>query len=62
MTEPVNIIYPPPRTGLPYLVVTLAENGVEIVATRTPTEARALAVKLTRKRPAKPKPEGEVLS
>jgi hypothetical protein len=60
MTEPMNVIYPPPRSGLPYLVVTIAEKHVEIIPARTPTEARSLAVKLARKRSTKPKLKAEV--
>jgi hypothetical protein len=31
MTEPVNVIYPPPRDGLPFLVVTLAGKELEVI-------------------------------
>jgi hypothetical protein len=35
MTEPVNVIYPPPRDGLPFLVVTLAGKELEVIPART---------------------------
>ena len=62
MTEPVNVIYPPPRDGLLFLVVTLAGKELVVIPTRTKTEARLRAVRLTRERAAKPNLKAEVLN
>ena len=46
MTETTSTIYPLPRPGLPYLVVTFEGRGlVEASPARTRDEARAAAVR-----------------
>ena len=45
MPESVHTIYPPPRSGLPYLVVTFSGEKVLAVPARTSTEARSLAAR-----------------
>jgi hypothetical protein len=62
ITEPVNVIYPPPRDELPFLVVTLAGKELEVIPTRTETEARLRAVRLTWERAAKPNLKAEALN
>ena len=52
MTEAINVIYPPPRGGLRYLIVTLVGQDAEIIPARNQMEARSLAVSLSRKKPA----------
>ena len=45
MTEATSTIYPPPRPGLPYLVVTFAEGAVVAQPAETRVEARATAAR-----------------
>ncbi len=40
-------IYHPPKSGMPYLVVTLSPEGVSVVAVSSKDEARILASKKT---------------
>jgi hypothetical protein len=42
-------IYHPPKSGMPYLVVTVAPDGVTATAVATKDEARMLASKKTLK-------------
>jgi hypothetical protein len=60
MIDPVNVIYPPPRDGLPFLVVTFAGKELEVIPACTKTEARLRAVDLTRKQAAKRKLRAEI--
>jgi hypothetical protein len=54
MAEPVSVIYPPPREGLPFLIVTiLTADKVVVVPTRSRNDARAAVTKLSRTRRAK---------
>ena len=54
MAEPVSVIYPPPREGLPFLIVTiLPADKVVVVPTRSRNDARAAVTKLSRTRRAK---------
>jgi hypothetical protein len=45
MTDSQTVIYPPPRRGLPHLVVTISDNAVVAHAAATKLEARAMASK-----------------
>ena len=42
-------IYHPPKSGMPYLVVTVSPEGVSVVAVSSKDEARILASKKTLK-------------
>jgi hypothetical protein len=42
-------IYHPPKSGMPYLVVTLSPDGVNVTAVSSKDEARILASKKTLK-------------
>ena len=42
-------IYHPPKSGMPYLVVTVSPDGVVVTAVETKEEARILASKKTLK-------------
>jgi hypothetical protein len=42
-------IYHPPKSSMPYLVVTVSSEGVSAVAVSSKDEARVLASKTTRK-------------
>jgi hypothetical protein len=42
-------IYHPPKSGMPYLVVTVSPEGVSVIAVETKEEARVLASKKTMK-------------
>ena len=46
MTDATSTIYPPPRPGLPYLVVTFAEGAVVAQPAETRVEARATPERL----------------
>src|SRR5262249_22843673 len=45
MTDAQTVIYPPPRSGLPYLVVTVLEGTVSAVPAASELEARSMATK-----------------
>jgi hypothetical protein len=45
MTDSQTVIYPPPRRGLPHLVVTISKETVVAHAAASKLEARALATK-----------------
>ena len=45
MTDSQTVIYPPPRRGLPHLVVTISEEAVTAQAAPSKLEARAMATK-----------------
>ena len=45
MTDAQTVIYPPPRRGLPHLVVTISEETVVAHAAASKLEARAMATK-----------------
>jgi len=42
-------IYHPPKSGMPYLVVTVSPDGVDVTAVSSKEEARILASKKTLK-------------
>ena len=42
-------IYHPPKSGMPYLVVTVSPDGVDVTAVSSKEEARILASKKTMK-------------
>ena len=44
-------IYEPPRSDLPYLVVTLVQSGIDVVPVATRTEARTMVAQRTRRKP-----------
>jgi len=37
-----TVIYEPPKHGLPYLVVTLSSDGVNVLAAKSRTDARTM--------------------
>ena len=43
MTDSQTVIYPPPRRGLPHLVVTISEEAVTAHPAASKLEARAMA-------------------
>ena len=45
MTDAQTVIYPPPRRGLPHLVVTISEQTVVAHVAASELEARAMATK-----------------
>ncbi len=45
MTDSQTVIYPPPRRGLPHLVVTISEDAVTAHPASSELEARAMASK-----------------
>ena len=45
MTDAQTVIYPPPRRGLPHLVVTISEQAVVAQVAASKLEARAMATK-----------------
>lgn len=52
MTDSDGAIYPPPKEGLPFLVVTFADGAVKTQAAATRAEARVLlASRIRRVRP-----------
>jgi hypothetical protein len=48
-TKPRTAIYHPPKSGMPYLVVTVSPEGVTATAVESKDEARILASKKTLK-------------
>src|SRR6476620_12346916 len=48
-TKPRTAIYHPPKSGMPYLVVTVSPEGVTATAVESKDEARILASKRTMK-------------
>ena len=53
MSDSDGAIYPPPKEGLPFLVVTFADGAVKTQAAATRAEARVLlASRIRRARPA----------
>lgn len=44
-TKPRTAIYHPPKSGMPYLVVTVSPEGVTATAVESKDEARILASK-----------------
>jgi len=47
--KPKTAIYHPPKSGMPYLVVTVSPEGVTVTAVESKDEARILASKKTLK-------------
>ena len=47
--KPKTAIYHPPKSGMPYLVVTVSPEGVTATAVESKEEARVLAPKKTLK-------------
>ena len=55
-----TVIYEPPKAGLPYLVVTVSTDGVNVVAAKSRTEARTMVserVVARRRRKVDPPPQ-----
>jgi hypothetical protein len=48
-----TVIYEPPKPELPYLVVTVAPSGVDVVTAANRTEARTMVAQRTRRKPQK---------
>jgi hypothetical protein len=48
-----TVIYEPPKPDFPYLVVTLAPSGVDVVTAANRTEARTMVAHRTRRKPQK---------
>ena len=48
-----TVIYEPPKPDFPYLVVTLAPSGVDVVTAANRTEARTMVAQRTRRYPQK---------
>jgi hypothetical protein len=42
MAQAETVIYEPPHSGLPYLVVTITPNGVTAIPVKSNTEARVM--------------------
>ena len=42
MAQAETVIYEPPHSGLPYLVVTITPNGVTAIPIKSNTEARVM--------------------
>jgi hypothetical protein len=42
-----TVIYEPPKDGLPYLVVTLSPDGMNVLIAKSRTEARAMVSERT---------------
>ncbi len=51
MADATGVIYSPPKTGLPFLVVTFADGAIHTQTAASRSEARALLASRTR-RPA----------
>ena len=49
-----TVIYEPPKPDFPYLVVTLAPSGVDVVTAANRTEARTMVAQRTRRKRQKP--------
>lgn len=56
MNDTMGAIYSPPKTGLPFLVVTFADGAMQTQTAASRSEARALLASKTRRVPA---PGGE---
>lgn len=55
MPQTETVIYPPPKSGLPFLVVTLAPDGLTVLSAESRTEARTLIASERRNRKQKQK-------
>ena len=49
-----TVIYEPPKPDFPYLVVTLAPSGVDVVTAANRTEARTMVAQRTRRKAQEP--------
>jgi hypothetical protein len=55
MDESEGAIYPPPKDGLPFLVVTFADGSIKAQPTTTRSEARMLLARRTRRSEVPPR-------
>ena len=51
MGDATGVIYSPPKTGLPFLVVTFADGAIHTQTAASRSEARAVLASKTRRRP-----------
>jgi hypothetical protein len=57
MRDATGAIYVPPKSGLPFLVVTFQDGGIRTETAASRSEARALLARRTRQDAARPKAE-----
>lgn len=51
MGDATGVIYSPPKTGLPFLVVTFADGAIHTQTAASRSEARAMLASKTRRAP-----------